>query len=104
MSSFGPSNILIIIWGIFLLPTETNDRRISLKTPTILFKRTNEQAGLRSTDKFSAFTRCVVDACGALGSGNEILRWPEFVALPVNVDLAVQQVAQNLSASGGLTL
>ena len=51
---------------------------------------------------FSEPNRCVVDACGALVTGNQIPRWPKFVELPVNVDLALQQVAQGLFTSSEL--
>ena len=79
---FRPSNILIknTIYIFFLQNFSVQNCRYS-----------NKQT---SSTMFSTHSRWVcVDACVALVSCNQI---SELVTLPVNVDLAVQQVAQSL--------
>jgi len=71
MSSFRSSNILIINTEYFHSAEEFCRK--------ITFIQTNKQ--VFSSAMFSAHSSCVADVCGALGTGNQIPRWPEFGAM-----------------------
>jgi len=91
MYSFRPSTILIIKYRIY----SSSHRRNTTEDFGDLKKsiQTNKYVVVQCSQRTATV---LLDACGELGTANQILRWPEVVALQVNVDPTVQQVAQRL--------
>jgi len=89
--SFRPLNIVIIKYRMF---SSSYWKKPIEEFYRILKQYSNKQ--VCSSAMFPAHIRSVIDACVALVTGNQIPPWPDFAALPVNIVLAVQQVAQSL--------
>ena len=69
--------ILIIKYRIlFFLPKKNQTR----------FLHTQKTQQVCSSTMFSVHSHCIVDACGALGTGNQILHCQEFLTLLFNIE------------------